>query len=358
MDAMALPSDVVALTKALIDIPSVSGSEGTIADVIAGELTALTHLETLRDGNVLVARTNLGRPTRVLLAGHLDTVPIAANVPAELRDGYMWGRGSVDMKGGCAVFLSLARALTAPRCDLTFVWYDNEEVEASKNGLGRVFRDHPDWLAADLAVLGEPTRGAIEGGCNGTLRARLTTHGVAAHSARPWRGLNAIHALGEVLRRLESYEAHAHRVGGLVFQESLLAVAIEGGKTLNSVPDRASVTVNFRFAPDRTEEQAQAHVRELFSDLPVDIEITDSAPAGVPGMDHDEFRHFATILAEQGAPEATAKLGWTDVARFSAHGIPAINCGPGDPLRAHQVDEACPIEQLTSTYAAFRKWLA
>lgn len=348
---------VASLALALVDMPSVSGEEGELADAVEELLVRLSRYEVLRERNTIVARTHLGRSARILLAGHLDTVPIAGNVPGAVRDGQLWGRGSVDMKAGDAVFLQLARELAEPRVDLTYVFYDNEEVEAVKNGLGRVSRTHPEWLEADLAVLGEPTNGGIEGGCNGTLRVQLVAHGKAAHSARPWRGVNAIHALGEALRRLESYEPEIHAVDGLEYRESLLAVAVSGGRTLNSVPDEATLTVNFRFAPDRSEDDAVAHVRQFFAGLPLDVVVTDSAPAARPGMDHPEFAELAEHLRGFGAPPPVGKLGWTDVARFSALGIPAINCGPGDPLLAHQDDEACPMDQIEATYRAFVRWL-
>lgn len=372
---MNLPADVVALAAHLVDIPSVSGNEWEIADVVEEVLRTLPHLEVLRDGNAVLARTNLGRHARVILAGHLDTVPIARNIPGVLtaeaieRDGTapsscslgdattLWGRGSVDMKAGAAVFLQLARELREPRMDVTWAFYDHEEVEATLNGLGRIQRHHPEWLVGDLAVLGEPTNGGIEGGCNGTMRLNVATRGVAAHSARPWMGDNAVHAQAEVLRRLAAWEPRVCEVGGLVFKESLLAVGISGGGALNSVPDLATTIVNFRFAPDHSPAQAEQFVRDVFSDLDVDIEVTDCAAGALPGMDHAEFQRLSDILRETGAGVPTAKLGWTDVSRFSELGVPAINCGPGDPTLAHKQDEACPTSQIWNLYRAFSSWL-
>ncbi|MFT0846637.1 succinyl-diaminopimelate desuccinylase [Actinomycetaceae bacterium L2_0104] len=372
---MDLPTDVVDLAAVLVDIPSVSGNEKEIADVVEDALRACSHLEVLRDGDTVMARTNLGRASRVILAGHLDTVPTARNVPGVFTresiaaDGAppapcrveeattLWGRGSVDMKAGAAIFLALARELTSPRLDVTWVFYDHEEVEASLNGLGRVQRNHPDWLRADMAVLGEPTSGAIEGGCNGTMRLHITAHGVAAHSARPWMGVNAVHRIGEVLLRLARWEPQVHRVGGLEYRESLLAVGVEGGGARNSVPDSATAIVNFRFAPDRSPAQAEAYVRSLFAGEDLDIEVTDSAPGAAPGMDHPDFALLAGELSRRGVGEPTAKLGWTDVARFAGLAIPAINCGPGDPTLAHRVDEACPISQIRQLHETFTAWL-
>ena len=370
---MNLPEDVVALAVHLVDIPSVSGDERAIADVVEEALRSLPHLEVLRDGDAVLARTNLGRETRVILAGHLDTVPIARNVPGVLtrdvisEDGAapsscdeattLWGRGSVDMKAGDAVFLQLARELTEPRVDITWAFYDHEEVEATLNGLGRIHRKHPEWLEADLAVLGEPTNGGIEGGCNGTMRLNVTTRGIAAHSARPWMGANAVHAQAEVLRRLAARQPEIREVGGLAFQESLLAVGIRGGGAQNSVPDSATTIVNFRFAPDRSPAQAEQYVCDVFSDLEVEIEVTDCAAGALPGMDHPEFQRLSEILRETGAGAPTAKLGWTDVSRFSELGVPAINCGPGDPTLAHKVDEACPLSQIRNLHRTFSSWL-
>ena len=372
---MDVPTDAVELAARLVDIPSVSGDEREIADLVEGVLRACDHLEVLRDGDTVMARTNLGRASRVILAGHLDTVPTAWNVPGAFTgdpiaaDGTppvpcplaeattLWGRGSVDMKAGAAIFLALARELKSPRLDITWVFYDHEEVEASLNGLARVQRNHPDWLRADMAVLGEPTNGAIEGGCNGTMRLNITAHGVAAHSARPWMGVNAVHRIGEVLVRLARWEPQVHRVGGLEYRESLLAVGVEGGGARNSVPDSATAIVNFRFAPDRSPEQAEAYVRSLFAGEALAIEVTDSAPGAAPGMDHPEFALLARELGERGAGEPTAKLGWTDVARFSALAIPAINCGPGEPTLAHRADEACPISQIRQLHETFTAWL-
>ncbi|MGO1590953.1 MAG: succinyl-diaminopimelate desuccinylase [Ancrocorticia sp.] len=352
--------NVSELAAHLVNIPSESGNEREIADFVEGRLRANPLLEVLRDGDAVLARTNGGKRTRVILAGHLDTVPIANNVPGTMAEGgvTLWGRGSVDMKSGCAVFLKVAEELVAlPRMDITWIFYDHEEVAAELSGLGRVARHHPEWLHADLAVLGEPTNGQIEGGCNGTMRLNLVSRGKSAHSARPWMGENAVHALGEPLRRLEEWGPSVHTVGGLDFTESLLAVGISGGGARNSVPDEATLIVNFRFAPDRTQSDAEAYVRSLFEDVALDITVTDSAPAAEPGMDHPEFDRLSDLLREQGAGEPVAKLGWTDVARFSALGVPAINCGPGDALLSHRVDEACPVAQIENMYNVFTQWL-
>ncbi len=352
-------ADLLTLTRALCDIPSVSGDEATLADAVEAALRGYAHLEVLRDGDAVVARTRLGRPSRVVVAGHIDTVPIAGNVPTwvvgEGDDAVVWGRGTVDMKAGVAIQVALAAALDAPTRDVTWVFYDNEEVEAARNGLGRISRDHPDWLACDFAVLGEPTAAGLEGGCNGTLRAEVRVPGVTAHSARSWMGTNAIHGAGEVLRRLETYTAAEVEVDGLVYREGLNAVAIRGGIAGNVIPDECVVTVNFRFAPARTVDDAADHVREVFAGY--EVTVTDAAGGARPGLDDPAAADFAaaTLAVTGGVP--AAKLGWTDVARFAELGIPAVNFGPGDPLLAHKDDEHCPVHQIVACHAALRAWL-
>ncbi|WP_454051843.1 succinyl-diaminopimelate desuccinylase [Cellulomonas sp. Marseille-Q8402] len=357
-----LTADLTTLTARLCDIASVSGDERALADAVEAALRAYPHLEVLRDGDAVVARTHLGRPSRVVIAGHIDTVPVTedpANLPTRLEgagdDAVLWGRGTVDMKGGVAVQLALAAALTEPTRDVTWVFYDHEEVDAALNGLGRIAREHPDWLAADFAVLCEPTDAGLEGGCNGTLRAEVRVAGVAAHSARAWTGVNAIHGAAPVLARLAAYEPASVEVEGLVYREGLNAVLISGGIATNVVPDRCVVTVNYRFAPSRSVEEAAAHVTELFGGF--DVVVTDAAAGARPGLDDPAAAQFAdAVLGVTGGVPAP-KYGWTDVARFSALGIPAVNFGPGDPLLAHKDDERLPVAQLQVCHDALHAWL-
>ena len=346
--------DVVALTAALCDIESVSGNEQQIADAIEAVLRPLSHLEVTRDGNTIVARTNLGRSERVVLAGHLDTVPLTdpPNLPA-CRDGdNLVGRGTCDMKGGVAVQLRLAAALSEPTRDITYVFYDCEEVENERNGLARVGRNNPELLQADFAVLLEPTDGAVEGGCKGTLRVDVTATGAAAHSARPWNGHNAIHEATTILGRLVAYDPQTIEVDGLEYHEALNAVGIRGGIAGNVIPDECVVTVNYRFAPNTSGEQALAHVRELFEGYVV--ELTDMADGARPGLHLPAAKAFVEALAVP----VHAKEGWTDVARFSELSIPAVNFGPGDPNWAHHDQEHCPVQQLVDAEAALLRWLA
>jgi succinyl-diaminopimelate desuccinylase len=339
------------LAARLVDVPSVSGSEQPLADAIEAALAACAHLTMTRDGNAIIARTNLGRPERVVLAGHIDTVPVAGNLPSSVRDGMLYGCGSADMKSGVAVQLKLAAQVSAPVRDVTYVFYDCEEVESERNGLLRLSRNVPDQLAADFAILLEPTGGVVEGGCQGTLRAEVTAHGERAHSARSWMGRNAIHEAGAILDVLRGYRPRQPEVDGLAYREGLNAVGITGGVAGNVIPDECVVTVNFRFAPDRSAEQAEQHVREVFSAW--DVRVTDVAGGARPGLAHAAAATF--VAAMGGTPRA--KLGWTDVARFDALGVPAVNFGPGDPSLAHSRGEHVPVAAVADCEAAMRSWL-
>lgn len=403
-EPVALPDlngDLGALTLALVSAPSVSGAEAPLADAVQAALAAHTHLEVLRHGNTVVARTRLGRRERVVVAGHLDTVPISPrtdNVPGRIeshenleslesledlggtgaQDGQggqtvVWGRGSVDMKGGIAVGLQLAATLTAPRRDVTWVFYDNEEVVGERNGLGRALAAHPDWFEADLAILGEPTGAGVEGGCNGTLRLILDVPGRAAHSGRAWRGVNAIHAASTLIERVKAAPVRTVEVDGLAYRESFSVVLIEGGTATNTIPDHCRVTVNYRFAPDLTAEEALARAKRVLAGLDpvgeetdpvidagtgrVDVELDDLSPAARPGLDSPMARELIELVRERGGAVGP-KYGWTDVARFSAAGIPAVNLGPGDPMLCHTDDEHCPVAQIETVAQILRAWLA
>ncbi|MDP9825492.1 succinyl-diaminopimelate desuccinylase [Kineosporia succinea] len=346
-----LTGSVADLTRALCDIPSVSGDEQAIADAVEAALREVAHLEVIRDGNCVVARTQLGRAERVVIAGHIDTVPIAGNLPTRTLDGVIHGRGTVDMKGGVAVALNLAAGVPEPTRDVTYVFYDCEEIEAVRNGLGRLSRERPELLQADFAVLGEPTSAVVEGGCQGTMRVEVTTTGTAAHSARSWMGSNAIHHAGAVLDVLNGYRARQIEVDGLVYREGLNAVGISGGIAGNVIPDRCSVLVNYRFAPDKSLAEAEAHLRELFGAW--EVTVTDASPAARPGLNAPVAAHFVAAVGGTPGP----KYGWTDVALFSGLGIPAVNFGPGNPSLAHKDDEHCPESDLTTCLDALRRYL-
>ena len=341
---LQLSRSAAQLTADLVDIESVSGDEARITDAVEAAARRHGSLSVRRLGNVVIARTELGRPERVVLAGHLDTVPIAGNLPSRVADGRLHGCGASDMKSGVALQLRMLELVGSgalePAVDLTWLFYDCEEVEAARNGLNRVAAEHPQLLRADLAILLEPTNGAVEGGCQGTMRAQLSIAGTRAHSARGWLGSNAIHLAAPVLQRLADYRAREVEVEGLTYREGLNAVFIEGGVAGNVIPDRCLITVNYRFAPDRSEAEAEAHLRSVFDG--VELAVLDSAPAARPGLDRPLAQRAVAALGG----EVAAKLGWTDVARFSALGIPALNFSPGDPNLAHRADESVELAQL------------
>lgn len=338
------------LLARIVDIESVSGNERELADLVEAALR-LPHLDVHRDGDCVVARTRLGRAQRVVIAGHLDTVPVADNLPSRLEGDVLWGRGTVDMKGGIAVMLQLAAELTAPSRDVTWIFYDNEEIEAAKNGLGRLARHRPDLVEAEFAVLMEPTSAQIEGGCQGTIRIIFDVPGRAAHSARSWMGVNAIHSLAPLLDVLATYEAKEIEVEGLVYREGLNAVEVSGGMAKNVIPPSASLTVNYRFAPDKSVEEALAHLREVFAGH--EFRLDDVSPAARPGLDRPLAREFVTAVGADARP----KYGWTDVARFSELGVPAVNYGPGDASLAHRDDERLDIAELDRCADGLRSWL-
>jgi succinyl-diaminopimelate desuccinylase len=339
------------LTARIVDIPSVSGSEKPLADTVTDALAALPHLTVHRDGNAIVARTAFGRPERVVLAGHLDTVPVHGNLPSRLDGGLLYGCGSCDMKAGVAVQLRLAAQLTSAVRDVTYVFYDCEEVEAERNGLLRLSRSSPELLAGDFAVLLEPTGAVVEGGCQGTLRADVIASGERAHSARSWLGKNAIHAAGAILDVLRGYQPRQPDVDGLAYHEGLNAVGISGGVAGNVIPDECVVSVNYRFAPDRSADDAADHVREVFAGF--DVRVTDVAAGARPGLQRPAAASF--VAAVGGQPRA--KLGWTDVARFDALGVPAVNYGPGDPQLAHTRGEHVALAQIDECERVMLGWL-
>ena len=350
--ALDLLGDPALLTAALVDVPSVSGDERALADAVEQALRAQApHLEVERCGDAVLARTALGRDRRVLLAGHLDTVPVAENLPSRRDGDTLYGCGTTDMKAGVAVMTHLAAALRAPAHDVTLVLYDCEEVEAVRNGLGRIERERRDWLRADLALLGEPTSGQVEGGCQGTLRVVVRTEGRRAHSARAWLGSNAIHAAAPVLERLTAYVAREVDIDGCVYREGLQAVRVEGGVAGNVVPDACAVTVNFRFAPDRSVPAAEEHVRGVLDGF--SVELTDAAPGALPGLSAPAAADF--VAATGTTP--VAKYGWTDVSRFAALGVPALNFGPGDPNLAHTREEHVSVARIHDGADMLRRYL-
>ncbi len=348
-----LPTDdLFALTAALVDIPSESRSEGPLVDLVEAELR-LGHLTLDRIGDNLVARTGLGRSRRLVLAGHTDTVPPAGNGRAVVDGDRIYGVGSTDMKGGLAILLELARTVTEPVVDVSYVFYAREEIASAHNGLLEIEASRPDLLAGDVALLGEPTLGMIEAGCQGTMRLRVTLTGARAHTARPWMGSNAIHRLGRVLDLIATAKSRRPVIEGCEYREALQAVEVSGGVAANVVPDRAEVLVNHRFAPDRTPAEAEAHVRSVLAPAiggGDTVEVIDMSPPAMPGLNDP----LIASLIERHGLEVKAKLGWTDVAFFAARGMPASNLGPGDPTIAHTAGEYLERSSLTSTFEVLR----
>ena len=365
-----LLQDPVDLTAALVDIESVSHNETAIADAVEVALREVAQadesIEVLRIDNNVIARTHRGLPQRVILAGHLDTVPTADNVPsmrgvdAQGRDT-LFGCGTVDMKSGDAVYLHAFATLAASQelqRDLTLIMYECEEIAAEFNGLRHLSESHPELLAGDVALLGEPSGNVIEAGCQGSIRLRLTAHGTRAHSARAWLGDNAVHKLAPVLSRIAAYEPQTVDIDGLDYREGLNVVWLEAGVATNTVPDEAVLRVNFRFAPNRSADEAMAHFRQVLGldefaaeDLTVDVE--DVSPGALPGLHAAAAKELVAVAGDVVKP----KFGWTDVARFSALGIPAVNFGPGDPAYCHKKDEQIPVECITALWEDLRRYL-
>ncbi|MBA3781375.1 MAG: succinyl-diaminopimelate desuccinylase [Nocardioides sp.] len=355
MSSLDLTADAVTLTEQLVNIESVSRDEQTIADAVEEALRTLGHLTVSRHGNTVVARTDLGHAERVVIAGHLDTVPLNDNLPARREstpDGeILHGLGTCDMKGGDAVMLRIAATVPAPNRDVTFILYEAEEIDTEFNGLHLLSQSNPELMTADFAILMEPSNAIVEAGCQGTMRVDVKTYGERAHSARSWRGVNAIHGAGDVLARLNAYEARTPVIDGLEYHEGLNAVFIRGGVAGNVLPDECVVEVNFRFAPDRSGDDATAFVREFFDGY--DVEITDIAPGALPGLDVPAAKAFIEAVGG----EVNPKFGWTDVARFSSLGVPAVNFGPGDPMFAHKQDEHVPTAHIVRCEEQLRAWL-
>lgn len=352
MTTLELEADVAALTEALVNVASVSHHEAELAGMVDLALRRIPHLQTQRQGNTVVARTSLSRPHRVIVAGHLDTVPVNQNLPSHRDEQFVHGLGSCDMKGGIAVALSIAAALPDPAVDVTYIYDDGEEVEQEFNGLAILARQAPELLTADFAILMEPSGARVEAGCQGSLDVRIRTAGRRAHSARSWTGHNAIHVAAPVLNRLVDYQPRRPMIDGLEFHEGLNAVAIAGGVAMNVIPDECFVSVNHRFAPDRTPAQAQEFVRSYFAGFEIDV--LDASPAAPPGLTSPQTASFIKAV---GRP-VSAKLGWTDVARFAQLGIPAVNFGPADPLLAHTQHERVPIAQLHACRDILFQWLS
>ena len=348
---MKIDQEIGALTLDLVNIASVSQDEQAIADSIQAALVEVKHLKVSRISNSIIAQTNFGANQRVVIAGHLDTVPANNNFPGKKTSTEVIGLGSVDMKSGIAAALKLAAALTNAKYDVTYLFYESEEIETKYNGLELITKQAKDLLNCDFAILMEPTNGIIEVGCQGTLRFQVSARGTRSHSARWWNGENAIHALTPVLEILNSYKSREPIIDGHKFREGLQAVKINGGVAGNVVPDEVAMTINHRFAPDTTPAEAEENMKKLFKDF--NFQLLDVASGAPTGLNNELIKDFVSKIGTAIAP----KFGWTDVARFAAAGIPAINFGPGDPNLAHHPDEAVKIKQIEDVFASLKDWL-
>jgi succinyl-diaminopimelate desuccinylase len=348
---VARVTDLLARTADLVAIRSESHQEAALADHVQQRLSKTGGLAVERVGDNVVARTNLGRDQRLVVAGHLDTVPANDNAEPKIDGDVLWGLGAADMKGGLAVMLELATAVSEPAIDVTWVFYTAEEVAAEDNGLGHLFEQRPELVAGDAAILGEPTDAALEVGCQGTMRVQVTIRGARAHTARPWMGRNALHRAGRLLAALGEYQERRPVLDGCEYREALQAVFVQGGVAGNVVPDVAVVTLNHRFAPDRDADEARDHVASVVAPYLADgdeFEVVDVAGAALPGLTHP----LLASLRDRGQLPVRAKLGWTDVSRFAAAGIPAVNFGPGDSTLAHTKDERVERRSLDEVHAA------
>lgn len=336
----------------LVAIDSISRNEAALATLVFDELRRVEHLVVERVGDNVIARTEGFHAHRILVAGHLDTVPGDPSL-AVIEGDRLTGLGACDMKGSLAVMLELAKDTAKRTFDITWVLYAREEIARSESGLLEIAQLRPDLLQADAAIVAEPTGGAVEAGCQGTLRLGLTVQGLRAHTARPFTGRNAIHRLGAAINQVAQYEPRVAVVDGIAFTEQLQVVSVGGGIAPNVVPDSATLVLNHRVAPDRSRDQAVSAVREYLGDLLEDedvLEVLDWAPAAPPSLTHPVIQ---SLIAASGQP-ARAKVGWTDVATLHEMGIPATNFGAGDPLLAHRSDEFVTESELEAFATTLR----
>jgi succinyl-diaminopimelate desuccinylase len=331
--------DLAARTLQLVDVPSESRQE---ADLVA-LVRDLVPLEPLYDDGEVLLYGDADAP--VVLAGHLDTIPAQGNIPGRIADGAVHGLGASDMKGGVAVMIELARAGAPGR----YLFFNREEVPVSESPLPALFAtDLLDGI--QLAVVLEPTDVILHAGCLGNVQARVTFHGQSAHSARPWTGVNAIHELVRGLERLVRLEPLDVELDGLVYREVVSAVRVDGGIAANVIPAEAGVELNFRYAPGRSREEAEARLRELVPHG--DVEILSNSPSAPPSLTNP-----LTVKLRELVPDVAPKQAWTPVAQFAEQGIDAINYGPGATPYAHKVDEQIPIANLEQCFTTLRTFL-
>jgi succinyl-diaminopimelate desuccinylase len=342
-------TDLAARTLALVDIASPSRAEAPLYGYLKAEVPLVPVHD---DGESLVYAKRTGKPL-VLLAGHTDTVPAQGNLPGRIEDGAVHGLGASDMKGGVAVMVELAGLAAEAELayDLALLFFPREEVGPDENPLPALFDAVPLIDEAALVVCLEPTANALQLGCLGNIDARVTFTGTAAHSARPWLGVNAIRLAFEGLAGVLTLEPLDVSVDGLVFREVVSVTQIDDcGNASNVIPARVECTLNYRYAPNRTREEAEARLRSL---VPHPLEI----------LRHASGAHVAArtpllnALRDAGEFAIEPKQAWTNVADFAARGLDAVNLGPGDPRFAHTADEQVDVEALARTYDALRRFL-
>lgn len=341
----------------LCSIPSPIGEERAICDAVAERLGRVALGGPLRrygDSLVvpLVRRWEPGRP-HVALVGHFDTVR-TENGPARIEDGRCWGSGAADMKSGLAAMIVLAETLgDVSECDVTLVFYAREEGPYAENELGRVLDEDPELKSVDLAVCLEPSDNRVQLGCCGSIHATVTFEGKTAHSARPWEGANAVTKAAGLLGRLAALAPEEHQIEDHVYRTvTTVTQAKDGGRGRNVVPDRFTLNLNHRFAPDTTLEDAQRNVAALVGEGGV-VTFTDLSPAALPNAKHP----LVALLLKAGARGPEPKQAWTDVARFASLGVAAVNFGPGESAQAHQKNESTDLGLVFECYRILRAWL-
>ena len=347
-------NDLYETLQWLIDTPSETGNEGRLCTEVAARLYRAFGQETVdRVGNSLVVGPR-DAAAPILLVGHLDTVPSQGQPPARIEGDRMFGLGASDMKAGVAVMLHLLedRDVRLTGRDLIGVFYAGEEGPSDGNELETVLVRAPWLKAASFAIVLEPTDGEVQIGCNGVVNARVVFEGTAAHSARPWLGVNAVTRSGEWLAEMDKREPEPVEIDGLIFREVISVTRASGGIANNIVPSSFELNVNYRFAPHRSIDDA-VDVLASVCVAADGFEVIDSAPAGPVDTAHpilDRLRELS------GAPPA-AKQGWTDVARLGAFGIAAVNYGPGETALAHKVDESVRLDDLDKVFDTLRQLL-
>ncbi len=351
------PAEALANTLLhLVNIESVSGNEGTLTDFFVREMRAvgLHPAKRARDWALFKPEPS-GKPV-VLLAGHSDTVPAQGNLPGHLEGEWVRGLGASDMKAGLAVMLELARALgsmSEASVEPWFLLFGQEEMALEASLLPKIFAACPFLSEVDLVLMMEPTANTIQAGCLGNIIARLEFDGVAAHSARPWLGKNAIHEAVRGLQALAGAEIRDAQVGGLTFREVVSVTTIQGGVADNVVPDHVIAGVNFRYAPDRTPAEAKARLREL-AGADGRLTIVSNAPPAPVAVANPLLGR----LREIGGMALEPKQAWTPVAEFAQAGHDAVNYGPGDPALAHRRDERVAVSALSESLAVLRRFIS